>query len=74
MIFLLFNVLLFVASASLICLGFASFSVFLELPIGLEILIAIGFVTPVMNLYDTIRNFIGILIKTQQTVEEEDED
>lgn len=58
--FLLFNVILFLASAILIFTGFQNFSLFMSLPLSLEILIVIGFITPVMNLYDTIKNFLSI--------------
>lgn len=59
--FLLFNVILFLASAILIFTGFQNFSLFMSLPLSLEILIVIGFITPVMNLYDTIKNFLSMM-------------
>ena len=74
MIFLVFNIVLFIASAALIYSGFSNFQLFLDLPIGMEILVAIGLVTPVMNLYDTIGNFNRMLSKTANTEEAEDED
>lgn len=72
MIFLVFNLLLFVGSAVLIFSGFSHFQLFLDLPLGLEVLILIGFVTPVMNLYDTIKNFNEIILSKKSEGEDED--
>jgi hypothetical protein len=58
--FILFNVVLFIVSLILTYKGFANYKLFLELPASLEILIVIGFVTPIMNLYNTIRNFVTL--------------
>lgn len=75
MAFLVFNIVLFIASLLLVYSGFANFALFLDLPIGMEILIVIGFITPVMNLYDTIKNFNEIILANNPpTQEEEDED
>lgn len=60
MVFILFNIALFIASSVLIYSGFLNFSVFMTLPLGLEILIVIGLITPIMNLYDTIRNLVAL--------------
>ncbi len=60
MIYLLFNLVLFSASLVLIFAGFTNFVLFKTLPLSLEILIILGFFTPVMNLYDTIKNFVNM--------------
>ena len=66
MLFLAFNALLFFASLVLILFGFMNFALFTTLPLGLEVLIVLGFVTPVMNIYDTIRNFIFLFSKYEE--------
>ena len=60
MLFLLFNVVMFVASLVLTYSSFTHASLFLSLPISLEILIVLGIATPIMNLKDTISNFIAL--------------
>lgn len=60
MLFILYNVFFFIVSAALILGGFLNFKLFLSLPLVLEVLIVIGFVSPVMTLYDTIKNFVSL--------------
>lgn len=60
MVFILFNVVLFFASLILTYKGFVNYKIFMELPLSMEILVLLGFVTPIMNLYDTIRNFVTL--------------
>lgn len=74
MIFILFNLILFIASIALVYSGFSHVGLFLELPLSMQILVVIGFITPVMNLYDTIKNFNEILMIRKQPLEAEDED
>lgn len=65
LVFVLFNITLLAASLYLIFSGFVHFGLFLDLPIGLKILVAIGFVTPIMNLYDTIKNLSTLATDTE---------
>lgn len=71
MLFIVFNLVLFVASVALTYSGFTHHKLFLELPASLEILIVIGLVTPIMNLYDTIQNFQAILSGIKGSDDEE---
>lgn len=63
---------MFIASAILVFKGFFYYETFLELPLSLEILILLGFVTPVLNLYDTTRNMVtlGTLLSQGETDED----
>lgn len=72
MAFIIFNVVLFIGSLILTYKGFANYKIFLELPLSMEILVVLGFVTPILNLYDTIRNFVTLsnaVIKVNQDEE-----
>lgn len=60
-LYILFNLFLLVTGLFLIYSGFVNFQLFLTLPVGLEILIILGFITPLLNLYDTINNFINLI-------------
>lgn len=67
MLFILFNLALFVASLLLTYFSMLRFDLFLTLPTSLQILIGIGLITPVMNLYDTIRNFVSFVTLLTET-------
>lgn len=71
MLFILFNLALFVASLLLTYFSMLHFNLFLTLPTSLQILIGIGLITPVMNLYDTIRNFVSFVTILAETKDEE---
>jgi len=70
--FILFNLLLFCGSILLTFKALMNFQLFLTLPLSLEILILIGLVTPIMNLYDTIRNFVMLSVTNEDSGEDED--
>lgn len=69
---LIFNIILFVVSSLLIFSGFKNFELFLTLPVGLEILIGIGIVTPIMILYDSIKVFVILGSLLSQEGKDED--
>jgi len=71
MLFILFNLSLFVASVLLTYFSMLRFGLFLTLPTSLQILIGIGLITPVMNLYDTIKNFVSFVTILAETKDEE---
>jgi hypothetical protein len=54
----LFNLFLFVVCSYLIYSAMLNINVFLVLPFSLKILVIIGIVTPLMNLYDTLGNIV----------------
>lgn len=72
MLFLLTNLVLFIGSSLLTYSALINIKLFATLPFGLEVLIILGLVTPLMNLYDTINNFVRII--SIITEEDKDED
>jgi hypothetical protein len=60
MIFLLFNSLVLLCSLALTYAGFANLSLVKTLPVGIEALILLGFIMAILNLYDSIKNFVII--------------
>ncbi len=71
MLFLLFNITLFIVSLLLTYFSMLQFNVFLTLPTSLQILIGLGLITPVMNLYDTIRTFVSLITIMSETKDED---
>jgi len=76
MAYLILNLVLFIASIVLTYSGFSNYDVFLTVPISLKILILIGLVTPILNLYDVIKIFVFITTSLSQkdTIGDSNED
>ena len=72
MLFILFNLALLTGSVLLTYSGLSNFNLILTLPLGLKILIGLGLITPVANLYDTIKNFVLLSTIVSEAKKEED--
>lgn len=72
MFFIIFNLVLLTGSVLLTYSGLSNFNLILTLPFGIKILIGLGLITPVVNLYDTIKNFVLLSTIVSEVKKEED--
>lgn len=56
--FILFNLVILILSIALTTFAFINYQVFLSSPLAFKILILLGLVTPLSNIYDVLKNFV----------------
>ena len=73
MSFLIFNTVVFLSSLALTYTSFKYSSLILSLPLSVGLLVGLGVLIVVLNLYDSIKNFvvIGMLLTAKGNTDED---
>ena len=73
MSFLIFNTVVFLSSLALTYTSFKYSSLILSLPLSVGLLVGLGVLMVVLNLYDSIKNFvvIGMLLTAKGNTDED---
>jgi hypothetical protein len=71
--FLLFNTVVFLSSLALTYTTFSNSALILSLPLSVGLLVGLGVLMVVLNLYDSIKNFvvIGMLLSAKGNTDED---
>lgn len=63
-LFLLFNIVLLVTSLYLLFQTMLNYTVIMALPVSLIIVFLIGIITPLLNIYDSIKNLLSLTVSS----------